>query len=50
MVFGGQIAFSTPQKKISAAFFFFKRSEEPLFFGSKKQKSAFSAGVEEAKA
>ena len=42
MVFGGQITFSNPQKYFSAAFFY--------FFGAQNQKSAFSAGVEGAKA
>ena len=50
MVFGGQITFSTPKKYFSAAFLFFRRSEKPPFFGAQNQKSAFSAGVEGAKA
>ena len=45
------MTFPTPQKYFAAAsLFFFRRSEKPPFFGARNQKSAFSAGVEGAKA
>ena len=43
--------FFDPQKIFFGGFFLcFRRSEKPLFFGAQNQKSAFSAGVEGAKA
>ena len=43
--------FFDPPKIFCGGFFlFFTRSEKPPFFGAKKQKSAFSAGVEGSKA
>ena len=42
--------FDPPKIFFGGFFLFFRRSEKPLFFGAKNQKSAFSAGVEGAKA
>ena len=39
-----------PPKIFCGGFFFFRRSEKPPFFGAQNQKSAFSAGIEGAKA